>query len=251
MGNNKNKNNFNQIQKELNLAEAYKLKIDDNLVVLSEDNVARVEAMIRTDSAYLKSYDDTIHSSSAYWFKQLKSEIEKTDESKKLKETSCETIKKLVKAIDRENSTRINTDKVGLKEIPARISEFTIKDFLNNLKNPDNTLELFNKIAEKTSDSTGKNHRKNPSFASKFCHYACFHLFKNLPEQDNYPIYDNVLKKILPEYAKKYNVEYENADLKDYSRYRKLIEKIIKNSQSNISKNGFDHLLWYYHKARM
>ena len=43
---------LNQIQKELILAQEFMLKIEDSLIVLSEENVAKVEAMIKTDSSY-------------------------------------------------------------------------------------------------------------------------------------------------------------------------------------------------------
>ena len=68
---------------------------------------------------------------------------------------------------------------------------------------------------------------------------------------DNYSIYDNVVKKVLPRYADKYKVDYSNKDLNDYREYRKIVDEIISKSNSNISRNGFDHLLWYYHKGRI
>ena len=244
------KNNSNKILKELEQSKKYMLKLEDNLVVLSQDNVARVEAMIKTDSSYIKGSDINNVTSSAYLFNKLKSEINKTNSSKRLKEYSYKTICEVVCAVDRENSTHINADGVGRNEIADRISSLTINDFLVWLKNPEK-LELFNLIASKTTYKNGKKHRTNQSFASKFCHYACFYMFSGEESQDNYSIYDNVLKKVLPLYAEKYGIQCKKKDLNNYSYYRFVVDEIIKKSNSKISRNGFDHLLWYYHKGRL
>ena len=128
-----------------------------------------------------------------------------------------------------------------------RLKDFSLSEILDQLKDVDN-MPLFNLLCGETRREDGNRGRRNPSFASKFCHYACFHLFEGLPEQDSYSIYDNVIRKVLHRYAEKYNVKHGN--LADYRNYRKTIDEIIKASGSNISRNGFDHLLWYYHKGR-
>lgn len=243
----------NQILKELELAKSFMLELDeDGLVILSAVNVAKAEAMIKTDSSYTKSSNIDYNKSSAFLFSKLNSEMQKSVSLHKLKQTSGKTIFDIVCAIDRENSTHVNADGVGRREISDRISNLAIDEFINYLKNPAK-LELFDLISKKTTYPNDKNqkHRTNQSFASKFCHYACFYLFKGLPEQDNYSIYDNVLKKVLPRYANKYKVDYLNNDLNDYGKYRKIVDEIIFKSNSNISRNGFDHLLWYYHKGRI
>lgn len=241
---------MNQIQKELSLAQEFMLKIEDSLIVLSEENVAKVEAMIKTDSSYTRGSDINYTDSSAYLFNKLKTEISISDNSKKLKDTSYKTIYDVVCAVDRENSTHINADNVGRREISDRISNLTIKDFISYLEKPQD-LELFNIIAAKTSYADGLNYRTNQSFASKFCHYACFYMFTGKDTQDNYSIYDNVLKKVLPLYAKKYGIHCEKKELNKYSYYRMIVDKIIEKSGNKISRNGFDHLLWYYHKGRL
>lgn len=241
---------LNQIQKELKHAQEFMLKLEDGLVVLSEENVAKVEAMIKTDSSYTRGSDINYPDSSAYLFNKLKSEIYNTDNSKKLKEKSNKTIYEVVCAVDRENSTHINADRVGRQEITDRITNLTIKDFLEYLKNP-KALKLFNIISAKTSYEGGIKHRTNQSFASKFCHYACFYMFSGEDTQDNYSIYDNVLKKILPLYAEKYCITCIKNNLKNYSYYRDIVDKILEKSGNTISRNGFDHLLWYYHKGRL
>lgn len=241
---------MNQIQKELSLAQEFMLKIEDGLVILSQENVAKVEAMIKTDSSYTRGSDINYKDSSAYLFNKLRTEINIVDNSKRLKDTSYKTIYDVVCAVDRENSTHINADNVGRREISDRILNLTISEFINYLKKTQN-LELFNIIAAKTSYADGSNYRTNQSFASKFCHYACFYMFPGENTQDNYSIYDNVLKKVLPLYAKKYAIPCETKELNKYSYYRMIVDEIIEKSGNKISRNGFDHLLWYYHKGRL
>ena len=61
-------------------------------------------------------------------------------------------------------------------------------------------------------------------------------------------IYDSILKKVLPRYLDYY--ELKRYDLDDYAQYREAVDAIREASGVEISRNGFDHLLWYYHKGR-
>lgn len=251
----------NQIEKEQNLANQKLLKPikgtnikGPELVELSLDNVAIVEAMRQNDSAYIKSGNPNAvpifkrdgstkyGGSTAYWMTKLKSFLEQdTYPPNAYRNIISET----VKAVDRDNSTRINTDHCGREEITNRISNILPKDLIKRLKTAD--LELVNIISARTSAQAGA--RVNLSFASKFCHYACFYLFEGLSEQDNYSIYDNIVKKALPLYADYYKLTLRSLD--DYGAYQKAIDDIIAKSNSGISRNGFDHLLWYYFKGRI
>lgn len=76
-------------------------------------------------------------------------------------------------------------------------------------------------------------------------------MFEGEKEQDNYSIYDSVLKNVLPTYAEYYSININKNDLEDYITYSDIIERILKKTGNKISKNGFDHLLWYYHKGRI
>lgn len=244
----------NQIQKELQLANQKLLKTikGTGLVELSLDNVAIVEAMIQNDSAYLKSADKraipqynkngkvVYAGSTAYWMTQLKEILVDKKNINKFENVIAEA----VCAVDRENSTHLNADGKGRKELIARICNLGRKGLLENLKRADHA--LVEKIAEKTSAIKP---RRNLSFASKFCHYACFYLFEGFPEQDNYSICDNIVKKILPRYVEYYKLTLRN--LECYQEYQKTIDEIIAKSPSKISRNGFDHLLWYYFKGRI
>lgn len=245
---------MNKICHELHLAKHYMLKPIKNteLVALTLDNVAKVEAMIQNDAAYLNSGNINFSEnggSTAYWMRKLRNYI---NSNHKDKNHYREIIFNAVCAVDRDNSTHINADGIGRDEITNRICRLSLKKLIDYLQRPHKTkYKLFEIIAEQTTPKDKKyKPRINKSFASKFCHYACFYLFENKPEQDNYSIYDSVVKKALPLYAKHYDIKIKEYNLEDYVDYSKIIEKILEMSGNNISKNGFDHLLWYYFKGR-
>lgn len=229
------------------------------LVELTLDNVAKVEAMIRNDSSYIKSFDinagptknknskEVYSGSTAYWMTKLKYIIE----GKECNFTYEYIIPKVVRSIDRENSTHLNSDGCGIGEISKRIIDLGKYKLIDSLKKGD--LEVFKEIQRvtdpnKNGDKKYKG-RKNTSFASKFCHYASFFLFEDDELRDKYPIYDNVIVSVLPYYMEMYDVD-NSESLTDYSFYRKVIDSIRGKTKDKISRNGFDHLLWYYHKGR-
>ena len=213
---------MNQIEQELHAAKTlYMLKTEEiewkeekkEIVLLTADNVARVEAMIHNDSNYLNSGDKEkipiikksgeikYGGSVGYWLSQLKKSLSKESTEKSFEEI----IEGTVAAVDRENSTHLNADKTnnydgGRKEITDRI--IGVKNLQERLRNRD--FNLVCEIAQRTNKDKG---RINLSFASKFCHYACFYLFEGEKEQDNFSIYDNVLSKAIPYYAKRYGLE--------------------------------------------
>ena len=253
----------NIIQEELELAKSkmceeviYK---DKTLVKLTRDNVAIVEAMIRNDSAYIHSSDknakpvysrnNTIKygGSTAYWMTQLKYILTPCDLSADY--SYEDIIKSAVESVDRENSTHLNADGIGRFEITKRIQEFDRSELIECLKNPDyKDMLLVQEISKITSAQNRARH--NISFASKFCHYACFYIFEGTEYQDNYSIYDSILKAVLPMYLDYYQID-QNYSLDDYKQYRKAVDKIRELCGIEISRNGFDHLLWYYHKGRI
>lgn len=232
---------------------------DIKLAKLTEDNVAIVEAMIRNDSAYIKSSDknasprykrngDVLYGgSTAYWMTQLKDYLNSNSQNEN---QYIEIVKNAVISVDRENSTHINADKCGRNEITNRIIGMDKNELIKSLYDPSfENMKLFNEIAKITS--APRKARENISFGSKFCHYACYYLFEGQDAQDNYSIYDNIVRTALPWYLKYYNIK-QKFDLKKYEEYREAIDAVRKSSSDNpISRNGFDHLLWYFHKGRL
>ncbi len=242
-----------QINNEYELSKKYDPKLETiegtNLVSLTPENVAIVEAMIRFDSRYRQDDSDKY---SPYWLdkmgKYLKGEIKKPD---------FETIvENAVNKIDTENSTHLNADGVGREQISKRIQEYE-KTLLGVLKNRDDGFKFIEYLSKRTEPESGsqKRGRCNISFASKFCHYACFYIFAGEDAQDNFSIYDSVVAKVLPYYLNHYRKqiklkkEYDSSS-KDYEAYSEAIDAVIEASDSQISRYGFDHLLWYYFKNK-
>lgn len=167
-------------------------------------------------------------------------------------------------AVDAENSTHINADKVGRKELTDRIVEK--KD--NLLKDLKNTKDypLIRILSEETNpkDMAGNTNpaRKNFSFATKFCHYACIYMFENkdVEYRDSYSIYDNIVSNALKTYydyeesqPQKNNSENGEFFVEKYRNYQEYIDKLrtkAANGSSPVSRNGFDHLLWFYYKGK-
>ena len=227
------------------------------IVKLTTDNIARVEAMIMTDSGYAKSGDknamptykkngeEDYSGSTAYWMTRLKDALT-NNENDELRNI----INHAVIAVDKENSTHINSDGVGREQLTERIMS-RVHVLRETLSDIDSGLQFIEYVAAETTNVDDEhNARTNLSFASKFAHYACFYLFEeNDPRRDNFSIYDNVLNKALPIYIKKYNLD--DYDPTSYSSYYKCIGKIISCTGEPLSRNGFDHLVWYYYKARL
>lgn len=249
------------LKEEQKLKTKYLLATEEfdgiQIVKLTTDNIARVEAMIMTDSGYAKSGDvnacptykkngeEDYSGSTAYWMIELKRALESKNTSK-----LRNIVNHAVVAVDKENSTHINSDGVGREQLTDRIMARaqSLKEILSNV---DSGLTFIEELAEITTGVDEEHKaRTNLSFASKFAHYACFYLFEeNDPRRDNFSIYDNVLNKALPIYIKKYNLASYDPD--SYSSYYKCIGDIIMSSGEDLSRNGFDHLIWYYYKARL
>lgn len=217
------------------------------LAELTKENVGKVEAMITTDSDYRRSSDPTAApgynrngklvypGSSAYW-------LTRSD-----REFSFKNVLEAVSAIDRENSTHLNADGVGRGEMAARLMAVGQADLKRMLKARD--FGVYDLLVAPTHPSDPAHRaRENVSFAAKFCHYACFCWFAGTVEQDNFSIWDNEVKDILPLYLKSWNLPVPK-DLRDYRQYSDAIDTLRKRTGNLISRNGFDHLLWYFHKG--
>ncbi len=178
-------------------------------------------------------------------------------------------------AIDAENSTRLNSDGVGRIELTERIVKRQREsgDFCELLKNGNKEYELIDILSEKTTRKDNRHHpRNNFSFATKFCHYAAFYIFEDTDYQDNYSIFDSVICAVLcsvyygvtiggVKNTAKWSANYVRTLRKKgipYSRtygdYQGLIDGIRTASEkatgTKVSRNGLDHLLWYYYKGR-
>lgn len=269
-----------KIQEEFEESKKYELKTEDveingktvKLVELTKDNVARVEAMIRMDSSYARTGDQNAkpeentknYGSTAFWMTKLKDAIE----TRNYDYEGFNIIQEAVNAVDRENSTHLNSNSTKFSIEPREMMRNKIqkiiadeqKNLKKRLENRDLDLvcELSNTIRE-VKDNDEEINRECISFASKFCHYACLWLFDNKEKnepRDNYSIYDSVLFQALPIYEFRYCKTKELKKVSEddfYKNYSDVIDRIRKAAKNEcgeeISRNGFDHLLWYYHKG--
>jgi len=108
---------------------------DKHIALLTSDNVARIEAVISLDSNYKNtsdpdkkpitkknSSDFKYIGSTRYWVEELR----KLSQNKKVCETPDghkyeKVIEYLVRAIDKENSTHLNSDGIGWKAVKESI----------------------------------------------------------------------------------------------------------------------------------
>lgn len=246
-------NNHILIQQEHESANEYistmELEKQDGLVLLTKANAAKIEAMIHLNPRYGKTVDKTNTNSAMYSINELKNNEKLYDQNH---------IQEIIKRINRENSTRLSEEETA--ELAARVisSNKTFKKLKENLKKKDYSLidVLADSVTTKTK--TGKDRRrKNFSFATKFCHYMCFYLFEREEAQDNYSIYDNIVINVLPDYMKKgekaltpFNKYNKGKPSDYYKEYQSIIDIILEYNKEKISRNAFDHIMWYYTKTQ-
>jgi len=141
----------NLIQQELQAARSKMLATiaGTDLVELSINNVAIVEAMIQNDAAYLKSSDITAApkdnskggmthgGSTAYWMSELKTIL---IDGKSSSSEYKDVIAGAIAAVDRENSTHLNSDGIGREELTDRIISIKYQDLIIILKSQINRI---------------------------------------------------------------------------------------------------------------
>lgn len=242
---------MNLIQQEALSSQEFDFERDDNgLVKLTLRNVALAEAIVRADSRYAKTWDKTQRyekgknpGSTAFWMTEWKKSWDGRSEC-----TRDDILMGAIQAINRENSTRLAKDERGMKSIFEKLKNFSDDEVKEHLQHPRQyKYKLLEEIAKAPDVEGGKRHL---SFASKFCHYACFFMFEGEDAQDNYSIYDSVVKKAVPKYLEAYGIPFQNDDFKEYSDYQNAIDALREKAGAAISRNGFDHLIWYSYKGK-
>ena len=161
-----------------------------------------------------------------------------------------ETLERVCSVINGENGTHLrNYEKtIIVNEILRTCSD--IYSFKDKLKDEEYSLvgeivalegrDAYEEIEGYKSKNKEHIVRKNYSFATKLCHYACYYLFKDDKDRDRYPIYDSVLVEYVTN-SEEYRQALDN-DLSVYKNYVSIVDEIIKGK--GISRNGFDHLIW-------
>ena len=243
-----------KIQEEKELSLQYELsrytKKTDleefTIVELTVENVACVEFMIRNNSRYAGQNNK----STTIWLKKFANALK----GENTQEDYRKIVFEVVSGIDRTNSTHINADGVGREELTERIVKIDKNLLFEYLKSPEKDnyklIEILSKKTNPDPANPNMHARRNYSFATKFCHDTAFYLFEDEVEQDNFSKYDNVVAQNIGKYAKCYEIEKPNDISYNYKSFITLVDAIIKKSGKKISRNGFDHLLWYMNKAR-
>lgn len=254
------------ISAERKMAEKYFLETDtttegEKVVQLTKRNVAKAEAMIANNSTYNKSANRACgpdgkkyNGSTAYWVTAFDNYVNKGDRTYSYEYI----IGNIVEAVDRENGTHLNADKEGRKVIADRIRDNfkTPNDLIDTLKSKKSGYKLIELLSQRVPKSKKEPNkgRRNFSFATKFCHYMAFYLFDGKRSQDNFSIYDGIMEKAIRKHAEQLGVDIPKnmKSFKDhYVEYMKTIDDVrdaCKKKGQNISRNGLDHLLWYYYK---
>lgn len=258
------------INNELEYSEEFRFEeIKDGLVKLSLRNVALSEAMIENDSMHIKSIsrdakpilkknrktglEKVVYGgSTAYWVNELKKVL--LDNIVICDEDYYKLISGVISAIDRENNTHLNSDGVGRKTLTDRICTYTKHELLECLKDVEKGCELIKRLSKFTNPyDPNKKGRENYSFATKFCHFMCYYLFDD-ENKDNYSIYDSVVNRAIKRYIEYYKIDIKGKSVSNYRDFLSIIDKIREKAYEEtgclISRNGLDHLLWFYYRGR-
>ena len=286
------------LKEEQERAKDYALEtINEKLVKLNLENVAKIEAILKIDSNYKnakkkkkkpdeeyikfikkaeKDNDEFTPKlgakggSGAYWIDQFVKMIKDNKEESADNYLKDEIIKGIVCMIDKENKTHLNStkkikgkeklEKIGRKNVKEIIAGIENKELEKLLKNPkDNNYEIIDRIAKGKGDYGEKTYY---SFATKFCHYVCLQMFEGTEEADNFASYDKYVSENLPKYYEYYvgkkieKIQKPKDNFGEaYKKYIDIIDEIREAAQvkegdkDKISRNGMDHLLWYFHKG--
>ena len=115
---------------------------------------------------------------------------------------------------------------------------FPVAKHIQSISNIDDRLssgdvELVNEIAKITIEDKEKNFY---SFVTKYCSHH---------NQDDYPIYDYYVVKMLLHFKKKdHFCKFKRQDLKDYPKFKSILEKFRKKYNLDFSFKELDRYLW-------
>ena len=196
--------------------------------------------------------------SNAYWQDKIQKIKTFTDYEKFIEE--------LIETVDRANVTHISAAVNGKKEIKKRIINKcmdlkSLKDalsknpFVNGKVRDVDPNHILYKLAEPLPATKG-GMRSNVSFASKLCQFAS----KILNAGYEYSKYDSIVAKTLPIYIEHYlgvkvartrfslDGKTFNVKMQTYAEYCAYIDKIIAVACPGMTREEFDHIVWYTNK---
>jgi hypothetical protein len=200
------------------------LDLDNNkLVALTLRNANAIEALIEQDSNYPPNAKRTF------------------DQIGKNANFSLDDFRKIIYQIADDNSTHTATPS---REAIARYIYSPTTRFLERLGKPDYSLvdDINDYVfANVTLPSGRKAHVL--SLSSKLCRYLEEWLWGN----DNFAVYDSVVRNLLPYYIKQRGLTL-TVNL-GKSTYQQFMEEFNKISNGNkVRKHSIDHIIWYSYK---
>lgn len=256
-------------------SKKYVLEEKDNKVVISKDNVAKVFAMMANSPQYKRAANINNENSSSRLFNNWKKDGY----------ISIADLKFLLERLNAENST--HTYESDILQIRDNIIQIANGNIDKKTDNDNIKVDNIKKCLEKArlclvEEIIAKCNQTPLSFATKFCHYACVYMFKldenerdKLDEnerdrldnaRDNFPIFDDIMRKNLGKYSNAWETEKTKGKLKRnftpkeladsdsefgisdfYKFYRDCIKTIA--DENNVSKTGVEQLIWYYHNG--
>lgn len=217
----------------------------EGILVFTDKNIELIQAIVRNDSAYRRSFDPECQHSSAGL---LKGRFPESDEE----------LLEAVVLIDTENSTHLAvTGKNKGSNGGCKIAAQYIAEHYEYVRAE---IEAGRpEVVEKLSKELVPD-RYNISFASKFCTFTQRYCFN----KDDFSIVDTVLCRVLPAYEtlylhretkqNKWSKQRENKAF-DYKAYQDTIKAVLDSVNGSgdvshkVTRQEFDLLLWYYYKG--
>ncbi|MBO4733823.1 MAG: hypothetical protein J5662_05015 [Clostridia bacterium] len=175
-------------------------------------------------------------------------------------------IEELIETVDRVNVTHLSAAVNGKAEMKKRIinkckdlqslkNALSKNPFINGKVRDVDPNHILYKLAEPLPAQKGGT-RSNVSFASKLCQFAS----KILNAGYEYSKYDSIVAKTLPVYIEHYlgvkvakrqfslDAKPFHAKMQIYAEYCDYIDKIIAKVNQGITREEFDHIVWYTNK---
>ena len=233
----------------------------NGFVKITKENVQKAKEIIESDPFYKKAYKSVEDSST-------KSFCDYKEEYKKDKKAPISL--KLLEQINTENSTRVKND--YLKEVVLKNLNYLGSNLEQKLKNQDYSI-IPDIYTIKDESKTKETQKTLLSYASKFCHFYCLHMFDDTTIADSFPIIDSILRKVIPIYDYLYNdkeyrcydeykknsslYKYRNAEYKDikpsvleyYKIYVNALSCISENCQKQVTVTEIEQLLWWFYRG--
>lgn len=141
------------------------------------------------------------------------------------------------------------TNSTHLSQYKEKVSLYDLADFILNIKDFDKRVKAGDpRLVEEIAKNNGKINLF--SFASKYCTYHNVEIYQN----DDYSIFDGIVKKMLPIY----NSDITTGKIErwrqtyNYVDFNNAIRELLDSKNINIKgrRRKFDHFMWYPNRKK-